>query len=144
MKLSLSQNTMAFWTKKKVLNKIIEYLNTNNSTFTLNDGVLSFEVYLSKENYSLTPYLTLSNDDKCLSIKINLRKLNNDEENNSKFVFKLNDYNNKVRFFSAKIEESSKILYLEYNTFISYDNIDELLDTVIEEIFMLQTEINEL
>lgn len=135
---------MGLFGKKKIIDKIIEYFNDNNSTYIINNGVISFDLYLEKENYSITPYFILTNDDKCLSIKINLRSILKDETSNSKFIFKINNFNNNSKYLVAKTNINTNILFLEYNSFVNYDNVYNVLDSIIDSIYLNQKEINEL
>jgi hypothetical protein len=94
---------------------------------------------MPKEGYSLYPYYVTNSDKKELSIIINLRKIDNDLMISD--YERINAFNLKSKYFQAKIKD--RILYLEYNTKVDSSK-SEIIHEVIESVFILSKEIDEL
>jgi hypothetical protein len=133
---------MAFWNKKKMFDIIKTFFITNNATYSITNNELSFEIHFDKNGYSLFPYIKINEDEGIINFTINVREINKNE-----LTFKnlndLNEFNLKSIYFKAFVNNDN-ILYLEYNTFANIDNITNVLQEVIDSLFSLSDEINEL
>ncbi|RIA78330.1 hypothetical protein EI71_00281 [Anaeroplasma bactoclasticum] len=124
----------------KLQDGVKKQLEAKNITVTLDDnGKGSFELIMPKEGYSLYPYYVTNSDKKELSIIINLRKIDNDLMISD--YERINAFNLKSKYFQAKIKD--RILYLEYNTKVDSSK-SEIIHEVIESVFILSKEIDEL
>lgn len=132
---------MAFWSKKRMLDSLTKYLTEQKVTYTDTLDCISFELFFQKSGYSVYPYIKLNEEIEEVSIVINVKKL--EAEPASKLYQRLNSFNLKSKYFTAKISEGL-VLYLEYNTYASYDSIDKIIDRSIESLFNLQEEIDNL
>lgn len=133
---------MAFWNKKKMLDLIKTFFITNNATYTISSNEISFEIHFNKNGYSLFPYININEEKEIVRFTINIREVNK-KELTSKILLGLNEFNSKSIYFKAFVNEDN-ILYLEYNTFANVDNISDVLQGVIDSLFNLSDEINEL
>ena len=124
---------MGLFTKTE-LEKLEKHLNKKNLSFDKKEDKISFEIAMNKNSYSLFPYLKITNDDN-FSFCVNLRKI---EKLNYET---LNKFNLKSKYFTAKV--NSNILYLEYNTILN-DNVIFIFDSLINELFSLEEEIDNL
>ena len=124
---------MGLFTKTE-LEKLEKHLNKKGLSFELKGEKMSFEIAMNKNSYSLFPYLKITNDDN-FSFCVNLRKI---EKLNYET---LNKFNLKSKYFTAKV--NSNILYLEYNTILN-DNVIFIFDSLINELFSLEEEIDNL
>ena len=118
--------------KKQLLTKNITVKEEEN-------GKGSFELVMPKEGYSLYPYYVCDSESKVLSLVINLRKIK--EELTIDDYKKINSFNVKSKYFQVKVKDS--ILYLEYNTKLESFK-SEIIHELIESVFMLSKEIDEL
>ena len=124
----------------KLQKKKKKQLEAKNITVTLDDnGKGSFELIMPKEGYSLYPYYVTNAEKKELSIIINLRKIDNDLLISD--YERINAFNIRSKYFQAKIKD--RILYLEYNTKVDSSK-SEIIHEVIESVFILSKEIDEL
>ena len=124
----------------KLQDGVKKQLEAKNITVTLDDnGKGSFELIMPKEGYSLYPYYVTNSDKKELSIIINLRKIDNDLMISD--YERINAFNLKSKYFQAKIKD--RILYLDYNTKVDSSK-SEIIHEVIESVFILSKEIDEL
>ena len=119
---------------KTELEKLEKHLNKKGLSFELKGKKMSFEIAMNKNSYSLFPYLKITNDDN-FSFCVNLRKI---EKLNYET---LNNFNLKSKFFTAKVK--SDILFLEYNTVLN-DNVVVIFDCLVNELFALEEEIDNL
>ncbi len=119
---------------KTEMEKLEKHLNKKNLSFEKKENKLSFEVSMNKHSYSLFPYLRIDENDS-FSFCVNLRKI--DKINYET----LNNFNLKSKFFTAKIK--TDILYLEYNTVLN-DNVINVFDSLINELFILEEDIDNL
>jgi len=108
------------------------YVITNDGTY------YRFEIRFEEDNLSLFPYFVIDEDKNIFSICINLKKVLNDKEINYQ---KIIDFNNNSRFFTLKFENN--VLFLEYNTYFD-DNLENIFDLIIENVFMLRNLIKNL
>lgn len=115
-------------------------LESKNITVTLDDeGKGTFELVMPKEGYSLYPYYTTDSEARVLSIIINLRKI--EQELTLDDYKRFNAFNVKSKYFQVKTKDG--ILYLEYNAKVDSTK-SEIIHEVIESVFMLSKEIDEL
>ncbi|HIT44335.1 TPA: hypothetical protein IAA91_05815 [Candidatus Avacholeplasma faecigallinarum] len=128
---------MAFWVKKKSSELIKKYLIEQNVTFKEEMGLITFEFFLSKSNFSIFPYINIDDAGDQISILINLRQVNN-----LKDFEKLNDFNLKSKYFTAKIKD--EVLFLEYNTHILTENANFVMSSALDSLIELQVEIDNL
>ncbi|MGM9970197.1 MAG: hypothetical protein ACI35S_07365 [Anaeroplasma sp.] len=122
---------------KKLIDKLLKYFNEKNITIINENNKYSFELFMVESGYSLFPYFTLDDESNELSIVINVIKKEEVDYN------KVNSFNLKSKFFAAKISNEN-IIYLEYNTIVNADNIKEIFMNVIESVFSLQEDIDNL
>lgn len=124
----------------KLQDGVKKQLEAKNITVTLEeDGKGSFELVMPEEGYSLYPYYITDMDTKVLSIVINIRNIV--EELTIEDYKRFNAFNLKSRYFQVKIKDN--VLYLEYNTKVDSAK-SEIIHEVIESVFMLSKEIDEL
>ena len=128
---------MAFWSKKKMIDSLNKYFNENKVTVSSKDEFITFDLYLDK-GYTIYPYIKLDEENDNFSILINLREL---KEKN--IYEKLNSFNIKSMYLTAKVNEDG-IIILEYNGKAYHDNIVDILNNIIETIFDLQDDIDNL
>ena len=126
------------FSSKRVIDKIQKYFQDSKTTLNHENNRYSFELFLSESGYSLYPYFMLNEDETVISIIINVRR----RELNEDIYMKLNEFNLLSKYFQAKCNDDS--IFLEYNSIISYDNIKEIFKKAIESIFSLQEEIDKL
>ena len=127
--------------KKKTSDVLEKQFKDKKITLELKDGKYSFELVMQNEGYSLYPYFTIDEEKKEFSIIINLRTTDGgltlmDWE-------RINSFNLKSKYLMAKVAED-QVLYLEYNAMVESEKTKEVLDSVIESVFMLSKEIDEL
>lgn len=133
---------MAFWNKKKMLDIVKTFLETNNATYTVSDNEVSFEIHFNKNDYTIYPYIKINEDKDSIIFTINVKPINKSDLTIRDFS-KLNEFNSKSVYFKAFVNDDN-ILYLEYNTFADVDNITNVLQEVINSLFELSDLINEL
>ena len=116
----------------KLSDGVKKTLEAKNISVSLDeDGKGSFELVMPNEGYSLYPYYRIDSTTKELSIIINVRNV--EEE--------INAFNIKSKYLMAKLKD--RIIYLEYNTKVD-SHKSEIIHEVIESVFMLSKEIDEL
>ena len=120
---------------KSSIEKLLKHLSEKNIFPEKKDNVYQFEIVVSDKNISLYPYFFLDEDKHMFSMCINLKKY---ESKKDDILPKIIDFNNHSRFFRLKYE--GNVLYLEYNTYFK-DNLNEIVDGLIENVFMLSNEI---
>ena len=133
---------MAFWNKKKPLDLIENFFDSNNATYTISNNEISFEIHFNKNEFTIYPYIKIDETKGLLSISVNIKEIKK-EDLTSKNLYKLNEFNSKSIYFKAFVDNSN-VLYLEYNTFVNTDNITEILQNVVDSLFELSDEIDEL
>lgn len=126
------------FSSKKLIDKIEKYFIDSKTTLNHENNRYSFELFLSESGYSLYPYFMLNEDETIISIIVNVRK----KEENEDIYSKLNAFNLISKYFTAKCNDES--IYLEYNSPIGYDNLKEIFKNTIESIFSLQEDIDKL
>lgn len=129
---------MAFWSKKKIEDAVIKYLNENNATISKDDNIISFELYFKDSKYSIYPYLIIDEENEEISICVNLRRV---EEINSKILSKINSFNYNSKYFICKANNEN-VIYLEYNGIINYELLSKQMNNVIGSLFSLQEQID--
>lgn len=127
--------------KKKTSDALEKQFKEKNISLEFKDGKYSFELVMKNEGYSLYPYFFVDEEKKEMSIVINIKTISGlltleDYQ-------RINNFNLKSKFFTAKVSQD-KVLYLEYNTPIEAGRSKEVLDIVVESVFMLSKEIDEL
>lgn len=124
----------------KLSDGVKKQLEAKNITVTQEDnGKGNFELVMPKDGYSLYPYYVCDSEAKVLSIVINLRKIS--EELTIEDYRRFNSFNVKSKYFQVKVKDS--ILYMEYNTKLDSFK-SEIIHDVIESVFMMSKEIDEL
>ncbi len=130
---------MAFWSKKKIIDGIIKYLNENNITWKEELGFITYELFFNESGYSLYPYIQINEEVEEISILINIKEI---ADGKNYDYSSLNDLNVKSKYFTAKIKD--KVLILEYNCNVSYENVSKFLKKIVDSIFSLQKDIDNL
>lgn len=124
----------------KLQDGVKKQLEAKNITVTQeDDGKGSFELVMPKEGYSLYPYYFCDSEKKVLSIVINVRKISS--ELTIEDYKRFNAFNVKSKYFQVKVKDN--VLYMEYNTKLDSFK-SEIVHEVIESVFMLSKEIDEL
>lgn len=127
-----------FGTSKKKIKEIIDkYFKEKGISLDKEGKNYSFELVNQKEGYSLYPYFIYDEDTREFSFLINIK--NAELEYDYK---KLNSFNIGSKYLKAGIKDS--IIYLEYNTKIDIDEFKELMDLLIESVFIKSLEIDNL
>lgn len=129
---------MAFWSKKKIEDALIKYLNENNVTISKENNVLSFEIYFKDSKYSIFPYIIINEEEEEMSVIVNLKKV---EEINAKYLSKINSFNYNSKYFTCK-SNNENVIYLEYNGNINYDLLSKQMNKIIGSLFALQEQID--
>ena len=130
-----------FGTKKKTSDVLEKQFKEKNISLDFKDGKYSFELVMKNEGYSLYPYFSLDEEKREMSVVINLRKV--DGGLTLLDWDRINNFNLKSKFLTAKVA-TDQVLYLEYNTQVEPGRSKSVLDLVIESVFMLSKEIDEL
>lgn len=130
-----------FGTKKKTSDVLEKQFKEKNISLDFKDGKYSFELVMKNEGYSLYPYFSLDDEKREMSVVINLRKV--DGGLTLLDWDRINNFNLKSKFLTAKVA-TDQVLYLEYNTQVEPGRSKAVLDLVIESVFMLSKEIDEL
>ena len=133
---------MAFWNKKKPLDLIENFFDSNNATYTISNNEVSFEIHFNDYNFTIYPYIKIDDEKGLISFSVNIIEVNK-KDISSKILTTLNEFNLKSVYFKAFVNDDN-ILYLEYNTFANVDNILNVLQGVIDSLFNLSDLINEL
>ncbi len=133
---------MALWNKKKMSDMITAFLKENNASFEIDGNIISFEVHFDNKDFTLYPYIKMTELKSMLSFGVNLRALNSSEKLEKKSE-KLNAFNQASPYYKAFIGNEN-VIYLEYNTIASTDSVEMLLANVIDSLFKLQDEIDSL
>lgn len=129
---------MAFWSKKKNKDALIKYLSEQNVNYHEEHGCITFEISMKNGQYSIYPYIRINETTDELSILINLRTV----EEKSKEYSKLTSFNEKSKFFVAKIRDS--VLVLEYNCYATYELVEKIIADVFSSVSELEDEIDSL
>lgn len=132
---------MAIWNKKKTTSKLNEFFKEKGITYTIEEGaqeIIKFDVCLKEANIMVYPYITLDAIEGIASFNVNVASYSLKNYD----LKKLNDFNSKSKFFKAYMTASG-IVVLEYRFYIS-DLITTILNTLIENLFTLQNEIDKL
>ena len=119
---------------KTDLEKLVKYLNKKEISFEKEDDKISLQIVMKNSNYTIFPYLEIKKDG-ILAFCVNLKNVKPSLE----LYEKINDFNTRSKLLSAKINEN--ILYLEYNSYI-FDNIVNLFENILNELFLLEEEID--
>ena len=133
---------MALWNKKKMNDLIISFLKENNASYEVDGNVISFEVHFDNKDFTLYPYVKMTELKGMLSFGVNLRALNSSEKLEKK-AEKLNAFNLASPYYKAYLGNDN-VIYLEYNTVASTDCVELVLKNVIDSLFKLQDEIDNL
>lgn len=131
---------MAFWQKKKASDALIKYLSLKQIKYKDDNNLLSFELHYPNNGYSIYPYFAFK-DDLSVSIIVNIRRIINDIT--IKDYDKINRFNNKSKFFQAKINDE-KVVVLEYNAYLEYDLLFEKIDDILSSLLALENELDQL
>ena len=123
--------------KKKTKETIEKYFKDKNISLEKDGKNYSFELVNQKEGFSLYPYFTYDEDLNELSFFINLKTVGLDYD-----YKKLNSFNVGSKYLKAGIKDS--IIYLEYNAKLDADKFKELMDLLIESVFIKSLEIDSL
>lgn len=123
--------------KKKTKETIEKYFKDKNISLEKDGKNYSFELVNQKEGFSLYPYFTYDEDLNELSFFINLKTVGLDYD-----YKKLNSFNVGSKYLKAGIKDS--IIYLEYNAKLDVDKFKELMDLLIESVFIKSLEIDSL
>ena len=121
--------------KKNSSDIIIKYFKEKSIEYEYKNNIFSFN--LSLDGCILNPYLLI--DDNILSIMVNIRELTKKDNN---IYEKLNNFNVISKIFNAKVKNN--VIYLEYNTLIDNDNIEDIFDIILLSLSELSLQINDL
>lgn len=124
---------MGLFSRKTIKDELIKYFNEQNISLE-GDNPYSFQLNLN--NYSLFPYITIS--DNSLAFMINIRRV---DTINLQILNNVNSFNLKSKYLSCKIN-SDNVIVLEYNSFVITDNVKLLLTDIIESVFSLKESID--
>ncbi len=130
---------MAFWNKKRMDEKLIQYFNDKGISYEVEAGEVqrfSFELCFQEGGFILYPYITV--DDVLISVNINIS-----QQALKGFNYeKLNSFNAQSKFFKAYITDTG-IICLEYR-FQNCENVSQVLDALVESLFASAKEIDQL
>ena len=129
---------MGLFGSKSETEKLLKHLQSNNYQVTTLDNEYKIELSFKDDNISLYPYFKIDEKEKIFSICINIKKVANSKELNYDKVI---EFNNISRFYRMKVEKN--IYYLEYSCYFK-DNLIDLFDKLIENVFMVYDEIKSL
>lgn len=129
---------MAFWSKKKNKDALIKYLNEQNVNHHEEHGCVTFELSMKNGQYSIYPYIRINETMDELSILVNLRNV----VEKSKEYSKLAAFNEKSKFFVAKIRDA--VLVLEYNCYATYELVERIIAEAFASLCQLEEEIDAL
>ena len=127
------------WNYKKIKAKMNDFFKSKNINYSLEEDKglkFKFEVCLNEAGFMLYPYLTFS--DNIVSFNAN------DIEVSNKLVdySKMNDFNMKSKMFKCFYTED-QIIVIEYK-FLLNDEFIDILELLVDQIFLLQFEIDKL
>ncbi|MBO5542943.1 MAG: YbjN domain-containing protein [Acholeplasmatales bacterium] len=122
--------------RKKLFDLIIKYFNEKKISYEKNASTISFTA--SYNDFSIYPYMRVSDEESSVDILINIRKIDVKEN----VFFKINEFNTRSKYFKAILDGDA--IVLEYNTVAVNDNIDYILDSIIDSLSSLREEIKEL
>ena len=115
--------------KKKSRDVIEKYFKEKNISLEFENGKYSFVLVNQEKGFSLYPYFTYDDDSHELSFLINIRNASFD------YNYKiLNEFNLKSKYLKALLKDS--IIFIEYNTKVELDEFREIMDLLIESVFM--------
>ena len=123
--------------KKKTKETIEKYFKDKGISLEKDGKNYSFELVNQKEGFSLYPYFTYDEDVNELSFFINLKNVELEYD-----YRKLNSFNIGSKYFKAAIKDS--IIYLEYNAKVEIDEFKNVMDCLIESVFIKSLEIDSL
>lgn len=127
---------MGLFSSKKIIDKLSKYFKSNNYEYEDNHGKLSFSLLLKNKNYNLYPYLSIDEQTGYVSIIINIRRIAKKDDN----LAMANAFNLKSKYFVLKIKQD--IVYLEYNFISSADLIVDQLTDILNSIYSLEEDID--
>jgi hypothetical protein len=133
---------MALWNKKKMTDMIASFLKDNNASYEIDGNIISFEVHFDNKDFTLYPYIKITELKSILSFGVNLRALSTTEKLEKK-ADKINAFNLASPYYKAYIGNDN-VIYLEYNTVVTADSLELVLKNVIDSLFKLQDEIDSL
>ena len=127
------------WNYKKIKAKMNDFFNSKNLNYSLEEDKglkFKFEVCLNEAGFMLYPYLTFS--DNIVSFNANVIEVSNKLVDYSK----MNDFNMKSKMFKCFYTED-QIIVIEYK-FLLNDEFIDILELLVDQIFLLQFEIDKL
>ena len=127
------------WNYKKIKAKMNDFFKSKNINYSLEEDnglKFKFEVCLNEAGYMLYPYLTFS--DNIVSFNANVIEVSNKLVDYSK----MNDLNLKSKMFKCFYTED-QIIVIEYK-FLLNDEFIDILELLVDQIFLLQYEIDKL
>lgn len=129
---------LAFWSKKKIDNKIISYFIDKKIPYEVLEQekcCIRFELCLAERQIMIYPYLTIDGD--LVSFNVNIT-----EHSLKGFDYQmLNQFNLESKFFKAYLTKEG-IIALEYR-FLGVEDTG-ILDSLIDNLFSMQTQIDTL
>lgn len=128
------------WSVKKIKAKMNDFFKSKNISYSLEEErnlKYKIEVCLSEAGFMVYPYLTFSNDD-IVSFNVNVVNVPLKMMEFSK----LNGFNLKSKLFKCYYS-NEQIVVLEYKFLINDDLID-VIELLIDQLFLLQYEIDKL
>lgn len=127
------------WNYKKIKAKMNDFFKSKNINYSLEEDKglkFKFEVCLNEAGFMLYPYLTFS--DNIVSFNANVIEVSNKLVDYSK----MNDFNLKSKMFKCFYTED-QIIVIEYK-FLLNDEFIDILELLVDQIFLLQYEIDKL
>jgi hypothetical protein len=127
------------WNYKKIKAKMNDFFKSKNINYSLEEDKglkFKFEVCLNEAGFMLYPYLTFS--DNIVSFNANVIEVSNKLVDYSK----MNDFNMKSKMFKCFYTED-QIIVIEYK-FLLNDEFIDILELLVDQIFLLQFEIDKL
>ena len=127
------------WNYKKIKAKMNDFFKSKNINYSLDEDKglkFKFEVCLNEAGFMLYPYLTFS--DNIVSFNANVIEVSNKLVDYSK----MNDFNMKSKMFKCFYTED-QIIVIEYK-FLLNDEFIDILELLVDQIFLLQFEIDKL
>ena len=127
------------WNYKKIKAKMNDFFKSKNINYSVEEDKglkFKFEVCLNEAGFMLYPYLTFS--DNIVSFNANVIEVSNKLVDYSK----MNDFNLKSKMFKCYYTED-QIIVIEYK-FLLNDEFIDILELLVDQIFLLQYEIDKL
>ncbi len=130
---------MAFWSKKRLDDKLIQYFNDKGISYEIETEEaqrFKFELCFQEGGFILYPYITV--DEELISFNVNVSQPGLKGFNYEK----LNGFNAQSKFFKAYLTDTG-IICLEYR-FLNTEGISLILDSLVDSLFALTKEIDQL